>query len=52
MSINIVESIATANKCYQADAALVPRGIILLSCGKGQTEKMFGGKYRQKGLRN
>ena len=50
--MDMIEAFATANKCYQTDAALVPRGIMLLSCGKGQTEKMFGGKYRLKGLRD
>ena len=33
MSINIVESIATANKCYQAAIPLYPQGIMLHSIG-------------------
>ena len=39
MSINIVESIATANKCYQACAPLTPRGIMLHSVGIPQPER-------------
>ena len=33
MSINIVESIATANKCYKAAIPLYPQGIMLHSIG-------------------
>ena len=33
MSINIVEAIATANKCYQAAIPLYPQGIMLHSIG-------------------
>ena len=36
MSINIVEAIVTANKCYQIGAALYPQGIMLHSVGTPQ----------------
>lgn len=36
MSINIVESIATANKCYKAAIPLYPQGIMLHSIGVPQ----------------
>lgn len=36
MSINIVEAIATANKCYQAAIPLYPQGIMLHSIGVPQ----------------
>ena len=36
MSINIVEAIVTANKCYQIGAPLTPQGIMLHSIGTPQ----------------
>lgn len=36
MSINIVEAIVTANKCYQIGSPLTPRGIMLHSIGTPQ----------------
>lgn len=36
MSINIVKSIVTANKCYQIGAPLTPQGIMLRSIGTPQ----------------
>ena len=36
MSINIIEAFAVKNKCYQAGAALKPRGIMLHSIGVQQ----------------
>ena len=37
MSIEIIEAFAAKNKCYQAGAALVPRGIMLHSIGTPQS---------------
>ena len=41
MSINIVEAIVTANKCYQAGAALVPQGLMLHSIGAPQPSNVL-----------
>ena len=37
MSINIVESIAAKNKCYQAAIPLRPQGLMLHSIGTPQS---------------
>lgn len=37
MSINIVEAIVTANKCFQAGEAIYPRGLMLHSIGVPQS---------------
>ena len=48
MSINIVESIATANKCYQAAIPLYPQGIMLHSVGTPQpSAAVFARSFNQ-----
>ena len=41
MTINIVRAFAVKNKCYQAGAALVPRGIMLHSIGTPQSSNVL-----------
>ena len=48
MSINIVEAIVTANKCYQIGAALYPQGIMLHSVGCAQpSAAVFARSFNQ-----
>ena len=48
MSINIVEAIVTANKCYQIGAPLTPRGIMLHSVGCAQpSAAVFARSFNQ-----
>ena len=48
MSINIVEAIVTANKCYQIGAALYPQGIMLHSVGCAQSSAaVFARSFNQ-----
>ena len=48
MSINIVEAIVTANKCYQIGAPLTPRGIMLHSVGTPQpSADVFARSFNQ-----
>ena len=48
MSINIVEAIVTANKCYQIGAALYPQGIMLHSVGTPQpSAAVFARSFNQ-----
>lgn len=48
MSINIVEAIVTANKCYQTGAPLTPRGIMLHSVGCAQpSAAVFARSFNQ-----
>ena len=48
MSINIVEAIVTANKCYQIGAALYPQGIMLHSVGCAQpSAEVFARSFNQ-----
>lgn len=45
MSINIVEAIVTANKCYQIGSPLTPRGIMLHSIGTPQPSAAVLARY-------
>lgn len=48
MSINIVEAVVTANKCYQIGAPLTPQGIMLHSVGTPQpSAAVFARSFNQ-----
>ena len=46
MTINTIEAIVTANRCYQVAAPLTPRGIMLYSIGCPQPNAAAWGVER------